>query len=280
MPIEIIPAYEVSLAEQARIFTEAFIGYGGGSFAMDAAGLARFIRAQGADLCYSRLAKNENGLCGFGYIARMGDISRLCGMGVIAAARRTGVGRALLVQLLAESKTRGDCAMILEVIEQNPSAHALYRQEHFRELGRLLGWRRAIETTAAQAPVELEEISLATASQLPLPLEFPALPWQISRHAAARLTAGRAYVSGSGLVVFDAADGETAPARLCLLSSLGSGKIDWPAIRQVFAAVLQRHAGREFFAPAIFPEIFGEEVFVPLGFKRETISQFLMRHDF
>ena len=85
MPIEIIPASEVSLAEQARIFTEAFTGYVGGSFAMDAAGLARFIRAQGADLCYSRLAKNENGLCGFGYTARTGDISRLCGMGVIAA---------------------------------------------------------------------------------------------------------------------------------------------------------------------------------------------------
>ncbi|HEX4664962.1 MAG TPA: GNAT family N-acetyltransferase [Chthoniobacterales bacterium] len=279
MPIEIIPAHEVSLAEQARIFTEAFTGYVGGSLAVDGAALARFICAHGADLCYSRLTKNENGLCGFGYVARTGDISRLCGMGVIAPARRTGVGRALLLQLLAEANTRADRAMMLEVIEQNPSAHALYREERFREMGRLLGWRRAVETTAAEANVELEEISLAVASQLPLPLEFPELPWQISRHATAKLAAGRAYVSGSALVVFDDAGGETAPARLCLLSSLGSGEINWPAIRELFAAVLQRHAGREFFAPAIFPETFGEGVFVPLGFKREAISQFLMRHD-
>ena len=45
-------------------------------------------------------------------------------------------------------------------------------------------------------------------SQLPLPLEFPELPWQISRHAAAKLAAGRAYVSGSALVVFDDAGAE------------------------------------------------------------------------
>jgi GNAT superfamily N-acetyltransferase len=279
MPIEIIPAHEISLAEQARVFTDAFTGYVGGSFAMDAAALARFICSQGADLCYSRLAKSENGLCGFGYIARTGNISRLCGMGVIAAARRTGVGRALLLQLLAEAKTRADCTMMLEVIEQNPSAHALYREEHFQEMGRLLGWRRAVETTAEQATTGLEEISLAAASQLPLPLEFPELPWQISRHAAAKLAAGRAYFSGSALVVFDEAGGSAAPARLGLLSSIGSGEMDWPAIREAFAAVLQRHVGREFFAPAIFPEIFGEEVFGPLGFKREAISQFLMGRD-
>jgi hypothetical protein len=201
-------------------------------------------------------------------------------MGVIPAARRTGVGRALLLQLLAEAKTRADRAMMLEVIEQNPSAHTLYRAEHFRELGRLSGWRRGVETTAPQVSVELEEISLAAASQLPLPLEFPELPWQISRHAAAKLAAGRAYVSGSALLVFDDAGAETAPARLCLLSSLGSGQIDWPAIRAVCSDVQRRHTGRELFAPAIFPEIFGEEVYVPLGFKREAISQFLMHHDF
>ena len=279
MPIEILPAHEITLAEQARVFSDAFTGYVGGSFAMDAAALARFLCAQGADLCHSRLAKNENGLCGFGYIARTGNISRLCGMGVIAGARRTGVGRTLLLRLLTEAKSRADRTMMLEVIEQNPSAHALYREEHFREQGRLLGWRRAVATTAEQATSALEEISLAAASQLPLPLEFPTLPWQISRHAVAKLAAGRAYFSGRALAVFDEASGPAAPARLGLLSSIGSDEMDWPAIREVFAAVLQRHAGREFFAPAIFPEIFGTEVFVPLGFKREPISQFLMRHD-
>lgn len=44
---------------------------------MDAAGLGRFICLQGADLCYSSFARNQTGLCGFGYIARTGDLARL-----------------------------------------------------------------------------------------------------------------------------------------------------------------------------------------------------------
>ena len=53
MTFEIIPAHDVPLAEQAEIFTRAFAGYVGGSFAMDANALARFIFIQGADLCWS-----------------------------------------------------------------------------------------------------------------------------------------------------------------------------------------------------------------------------------
>lgn len=279
MALEIVPAHDIPLAEQARVFSDAFTGYIGGSFATDGAGLARLICGQGADLCHSRFAKNENGLCGFGYVSRTGDISRLCGMGVATAARRTGVGRALLLHLLAEAKARGDRMMMLEVIEQNSSAHALYRNENFRELGRLSGWRRAAGPASAAAHGRLEEISLASASQLPLPLEFPELPWQISRHAAAKLAAGRAYFSGRALVALDESAGAAAPARVCLVSSAGPGEMDWSAIREAFSDLLDLQAGREFFAPAIFPEILGEKVFAPLGFKREPISQFLMRKD-
>ncbi|MDQ3117446.1 MAG: GNAT family N-acetyltransferase [Verrucomicrobiota bacterium] len=122
MNLEIIPAHDLPLAAQAATFTEAFEGYVGGSFAMDAAGLARFLRVQGADLCYSCLARNAAGLCGFGYITRVGEIARLAGMGVIATARRTGVARGLLLHLLEEARARRDRMMVLEVIEQNPAA--------------------------------------------------------------------------------------------------------------------------------------------------------------
>jgi hypothetical protein len=56
MAIEIVPADQVSLTEQARLFTEAFTGYVGGSFEMDEAGLARFICAHDADICHTRFA--------------------------------------------------------------------------------------------------------------------------------------------------------------------------------------------------------------------------------
>jgi hypothetical protein len=51
----------------------------------------------------------------------------------------------------------------------------------------------------------------------------------------------------------------------------------WPAARQGVVALLKRYPDREFFTPAVFPEKFGVEIFAPLGFAREALTQFLMR---
>ncbi|MEO5719168.1 MAG: GNAT family N-acetyltransferase [Chthoniobacterales bacterium] len=278
---EIIPAHDLSLAAQAATFTTAFDGYVGGLFAMDAAGLGRFLCAQGADLCYSRFARNSDGLCGFGYITRVGEISRLAGMGVVPSARRSGAARALLLHLLEEARARGDRMMVLEVIEQNPPACALYRREGFREVGRLCGWRRPAQEGAAmpsEIAATLKEISIAAASQLPAGQEFSELPWAISRHAIAKMISGRAYFSGRAVVVI----GDPAvagPVRIHALASAQTGAPDWAAMRQAFASVLALHRAREFFAPPVFPEEFGEKLFLPLGFAPEPLGQFLMRYD-
>ncbi len=84
-----------------------------------------------APIFASRFARNEEGLRGFAYINRTGNIARLAGMGVVRAARRIGVARTLLLQILEEARARGDRAMVLEVIEQNPSAHALIAVKAF-----------------------------------------------------------------------------------------------------------------------------------------------------
>ncbi len=281
MNFEIIPAHDLSLAEQAATFTEAFAGYVGGSFAMDAAGLGRFISVQGADLCHSRFARNAEGLCGFGYIGRIGEFSRLAGMGVVASARRSSVARGLLLHLLDEARARHDRLMVLEVIEQNPPACALYRREGFREMGRLCGWRRpapAGETAKPGPSSALEEISLAAASQLPSAQEFPALPWAVCRHAVAKMAAGRAYSSGRAVVVI----GDPAvagPLRVHALASPETGAPDWVAMKEALAAILALHHAREFFAPPVFPEEFGTKLFAPLGFALEPLSQFLMQRE-
>jgi GNAT superfamily N-acetyltransferase len=275
MTFEIIPAYDVPLAEQARIFSQAFTGYVGGSFEMDAAGLARFLFHQGADLSYSCFVRATEGLAGFAYINRTGNISRVGGMGVVPSARRAGVARRLLSHLLAEARTRGDQAMMLEVIEQNPAAHELYVQQGFRETARLLSWRRKADAPAIESTALLEEISLIRATQMPSALDYPELPWPITRHAIAKSAATCAFRSGPALVVIGAP--EVPPVRLHALSC--SGRMDWEALRQTANAVLQRYPDREFFTPAVFPEQFGQEVFQPLGFARGPLSQFLMRYD-
>jgi len=265
---ETIPAHDVPLAAQAATLTEAFRGYVGGPVALDATALGRFIHAQGIDLCYSRFTRSAQGLCGFGYITRTGDLSRLAGMGVLVASRRTGVARGLLRHLLDEARARGDRMMVLEVIEQNPPAYTLYEKEGFRPLARLCGWRRLRGRATAELSRDFAEISLAAASQIANTREFPELPWQISRHAVAKLESARAFASDRALAVIS--DPRAAgPIRIHAVSS-----------RQALSAVLQRHFDREFFARPFFPENFGPEIFEPLGFRREPLTQWLMRFEF
>jgi len=275
MTLEMIPAYDVPLAEQAKIFSRAFTGYIGGSFEMDAAGLARFIFHQGSDLSYSYFVRTTEGLTGFAYINRTGNISRVAGMGVVPDARRAGLARRLLTHLLGEARARGDEAMMLEVIEQNPAAHALYVQQGFRETAHLLSWKRQADAPAIESTASLEEISLTRATQIPTALEYPDLPWQVSRHALAKSAARHAFRSGNTLIVVG--DPQVAPVRLHALSC--SDSMDWEALRKTTSALLQRYPDREFFTPAVFPEQFGREIFSRLGFVREPLSQFLMRYD-
>src|SRR5437763_10012360 len=104
MNFQIIPVYEVPVAEQAKVFNDAFAGYVAGSFVMDPGALAAFFCGHGVDLCYSRFVRDETrALVSFGFINRTGNITRLAGMGTVPAARRFGAGRFLMSHLLNEA---------------------------------------------------------------------------------------------------------------------------------------------------------------------------------
>jgi ribosomal protein S18 acetylase RimI-like enzyme len=276
MAFEIVPAHEISLTEQARIFTDAFHAYLIGSITGDEPGLARFLCAQGADFYYSRFVRTgANDLAGFGYINRTGNVSRLASMGIVPVARRSGAAAFLLSHLLDEAKTRGDETMMLECFEQNEPALALYRRHKFKEVGRLFGWRRKSGGGGISRSNKLEELPLLQATLMRTPSDYPELPWQISRFAVAKIPAGRAFRVDPGCVVIGSP--ELSPIRIHAFG--GSDKNDWNPLRNVLGAVLAKFRGREFFAPQIFPEPFGTEIFQPLGFKREPLNQFLMRRE-
>lgn len=57
-------------------------------------------------------------------------------LAVAPAARRHGLGRALLRAAMAEAATRGAEVMFLEVSASNKAALALYQADGFREVGR------------------------------------------------------------------------------------------------------------------------------------------------
>jgi ribosomal protein S18 acetylase RimI-like enzyme len=275
MRFEIVPAHEVPLSDQATVFTKAFAGYVAGSFQFDERSISTFLCAQGIDLCYSRFARDDSGqLVSFGYINRTGGITRLAGMGTVSAARRTGAAGFIVSQLLDEAKERNDQAMVLEVIEQNPPAVALYRAQGFDQVTRLFGWR-----TSGDQPTEpsddLREISVIEALRLPPNLDYPDLPWQVSRHAVAKIASVRVFASGDAAVAIGNPD--TPPIRI--YAYLGGGNNLWESFRRLTTALLAKFPGVEFYASPIFPEQFGTEVFGPLKFKKEPLNQFLMRKD-
>ena len=275
MSFAIVPAYDIPLAEQATIANRAFAGYVAGWAEMDAAALARFLWLQGADLFTSRFVSVDGQLAGFGYINRTGNIPRLAGMALEPFARGTGASAFLLRHLCDEAKLRGEPAMVLEVIQQNPRGHAFYRREGFREIDQLHSWRRPGESVLPTSS-EAEEIPLLDALRMATALDYPTVPWQITGYAAAKVTGARAYRAGHTAVVISNPD-DASPIRV---HGFRSAAGDWAELQGALASVMRRFAGREFFAPAVFPEEFGLNIFAPLGFHRDTLSQFLMRRDF
>jgi ribosomal protein S18 acetylase RimI-like enzyme len=276
MQCEVVPADEVSLDEQTRVFNEAFSGYLAGSMQHDTASFGRVLSAQGVDLCYSRFARRENAPAGFGFINRTGQISRLCGMGVVPEARRQGVAAQLLRRLIDEAKERGDRAMTLECFEQNSAAIPLYRDHGFREVSRLFGWRRAARSTGPKTALpDWQEIPILDAVRSHRGSDYPELPWQISRHAAVKVAAAKAFCFADSSIVV----ASQPPSPIRIYGMFSSKDDAWPEWRLVLTTLLGCLPEREFFAPAIFPEKFGDEIFAPLGFTREPLNQFLMRLD-
>ena len=81
----------------------------------------------------------------FGFIAATGglvlarvaaDEAEVLTLGVMPAARRTGLGRALLDQAMAAAAARGAAWMLLEVADANVAGRALYAASGFAVVGR------------------------------------------------------------------------------------------------------------------------------------------------
>src|SRR5688572_20524110 len=102
--------------------------------------LLNAARTDSVDFTSSLIFMRDGAAVGGALIARRGWTTRLAGMAIIPEARRTGVGRAAVQQLLDEAKARGDRLMVLEVIEQNTAAVELYRACGFQAIRRLVGF--------------------------------------------------------------------------------------------------------------------------------------------
>jgi hypothetical protein len=85
----------------------------------------------------------------------------------------------------------------------------------------------------------------------------------------------RAFQHGSVRLVIS--DPDAQPIRVYTMLS---DSPDWAELSDAVRVLAAQFSDRELFLPAIWPAEFGTNIFEPLGFALEPISQFLMRRDF
>ena len=82
------------------------------------------------------VADVDDAVVGYAVASFAGDIAELQRIGVAPAARRAGVGSALLDEVVAEAPATGANRLLLEVREDNAGALAFYAARGFIEIDR------------------------------------------------------------------------------------------------------------------------------------------------
>ena len=127
MTLELRSARSLPRGERAELFTAAYEDYVV-PFAIDEPMLEFLETAFDLDLDASLLAFLDGEPAGLVNLGIRGDEGWIGGLGVVAAARRRGLGRTLMEAAHAEARARGVRRVWLEVIDTNTSAFALYEQ--------------------------------------------------------------------------------------------------------------------------------------------------------
>jgi len=271
MAYEFPSVAEYGLDRTAVVLTRGFVGYFVpivGNTAM----LLGMARMDSVDLSASRVVVRDGTAVGAALIARRGWTCRLAGMAIVPEARRTGVGRAAVTQLLAEAKARGEQSMVLEVIEQNEPAVKLYQALGFRTIRRLVGFAGpgVPEATIALALTEVDPRDVA---EVVTHDSLRDLPWQLSGETLAQLSPPHvAYrLNGSWVTLTDPAKPQITIRGLVTEHAVqGQGRA-----AAILRAVMGRYPGKEWRISALWPEELSP-VIAEAGLTRTPLSQWQM----
>jgi len=147
------------------------------------------------------------------------------GMGVVPAARRSGLGRRLMQELAGQAREAGVRELWLEVLESNTSARALYDALGYRPVRRLEVWTwdgaPAAHTSVARACAPREARARIRAAR-----RAPE-PWQRADETVDRLDVStpalRAVTTPGGDAVYRAADGRASVLQMQASSETSAG---------------------------------------------------------
>jgi ribosomal protein S18 acetylase RimI-like enzyme len=195
--IEIRSARSLSPGELAELFNAAYEGYLV-PFHVDEATLAFMSDAFDLDRDASRIAFRDGEPVGLGNLGLRGEDAWIGGVGVVASARRSGVGETLMRALHEQARERGVRRVWLEVIVENAGAFALYDKLGYSTVRDVEVWslpagdgaKNAREVTAADAHARIRELRNVRE------------PWQRADETLAHYADARGLDTDTGTVVY------------------------------------------------------------------------------
>jgi len=192
--LEVRSARSLAPAERASLFNAAYEGYLL-PFHIDEQQLAFMDDAFDLDLDASRIAYRDGEPVGLGNLGLRGEDAWIGGVGVIAAARRSGVGEALMRALHEQARKRRVRRVWLEVIVENTGALALYEKLGYAQVQDVEVWTLpGAEGQHAGREVSPSEVS----ARLPDRHE----PWQRATGTLAHYDDVRGLVTDTGAMLF------------------------------------------------------------------------------
>ncbi len=273
MKLDINPASDYPTPDLVKYLNQSFEGYLV-PIQFNVSQFLTMLRKDGIDLTASRVLLADGVPSGVALIARRGWISRLAAMGITIGMRGRDAGTWLMDELIRELCGRGERGMVLEVIEQNAPAVALYKKSGFEIARRLVGFTHGNKDAREDGAGPLEEIDLRRAGNLVSQFGLSDLPWQLSGETIAQLNPpARAYKNGPAYAVISNPEAEHVVIWSVLVEPDMRGKnLGAEMLRNIIA----HHAGRIWHVPAIFPEEFSKP-FERAGFVKEELSQWQMK---
>lgn len=188
-------ARSLTLGERVSLFNAAYEGYVM-PFHLEEQQLALMEKSFDVDLDASRIAYRDGQPVGLANLAVRGEDGWVAGVGVVTAARRSGVGEILMEALHREARARELKRVWLEVIVENTGAIALYEKLGYRTVRDVEVWSLPLSATertdAEDVPVEVAK------TRIPRQRE----PWQRADATLANYDDLRGLVSERGAAVY------------------------------------------------------------------------------
>lgn len=192
--LDLRPASSVSLGERAELFTAAYEGYAV-PMHIDEPALSWMQEKFDFDLDASRIAFRGDEAVGLANLAVRERDAWIGGVGVIASARRSGIGEALLRAVHDEARSRAVERVWLEVFDTNVGARTLYEKLGYATVQDVEVWT----LPSAEGHHPGREVSAAEAkAQLPKRHE----PWQRAGGTLAHYDDVRGLVTEDGAMLF------------------------------------------------------------------------------